>query len=549
MMNRLLIHSLLALIVCLGFLAPDFILQYFIPAVKTIFSIRFALIIYALSWFLISCNKYFRYFIFFIFFTAQSIELFYIAYFGGPIGIIEAKKIFIEVEDICESGFAHWRDVYIVAPVLIISYALPLLAICRFHRYILKVPFAFFMVLVALLIQPFRAVKSNLIWVFYPNSTKHSLYNGINLLSSTYFLYSKNITSKSYKPYSLKFNQPIADNIVLIFGESCNYPNMSLYGYERKTTPYLDSLKNDSNFAYKKGISGAVATVVAMPTFFSLMREVANVDHVTSNKANLFRFAKKQGFYNFWISNQRASLMTSYAGMNYIDHVFSRDSMNQGFTTTSDKVLVEQLKQLQLKDKNFITLHQRNIHTPYDKNYSKDCPQCSVYPAMPDNRKQNVINLYDNAMIYDDMIWREIIEFCKSNFKGTTYIILTSDHAEALGAKDMSGNELYSHHHMHQVVTKVPFVIYAINDKNNIIEQVKQFPEYIAHYEIGHLIAHLMGVEIINPNIQSDALENNTLEDIFYVHADVFNNYRYLKVKRNGDTVRFFDQGGKEIVE
>ena len=39
-------------------------------------------------------------------------------------------------------------------------------------------------------------------------------------------------------------------NVVVIMGESANRNFMSLYGYHIKSTPYLESLKNDKNFIY-----------------------------------------------------------------------------------------------------------------------------------------------------------------------------------------------------------------------------------------------------------------------------------------------------------
>lgn len=46
-------------------------------------------------------------------------------------------------------------------------------------------------------------------------------------------------------------------NIVIIMGESLHREYMSMYGYNINTTPYLDELKKDENFFYKKELDQA----------------------------------------------------------------------------------------------------------------------------------------------------------------------------------------------------------------------------------------------------------------------------------------------------
>lgn len=58
-----------------------------------------------------------------------------------------------------------------------------------------------------------------------------------------------------------------------------------------------------------------------------------------------------------------------------------------------DDALLEVLKKQKLNDKNFMVLHQRNIHSPYEKNYSHR-----------KNEFERFENSYDNVMLYNDYI-------------------------------------------------------------------------------------------------------------------------------------------------
>jgi glucan phosphoethanolaminetransferase (alkaline phosphatase superfamily) len=129
---------------------------------------------------------------------------------------------------------------------------------------------------------------------------------------------------KDYLPYEVKntndgFDEPIT--IVYIIGESVNFKHMSLFGYEKDTTPKLRELSKEQNFYYTTGIAGGVNTLSSCKFIMNAIQEPDNVRQTSSNQTNLFRLAKEKGFKTFYISNQRDNVLMSIGGVNYIDKI------------------------------------------------------------------------------------------------------------------------------------------------------------------------------------------------------------------------------------
>ena len=82
--------------------------------------------------------------------------------------------------------------------------------------------------------------------------------------------------------------------LVLIISESVNKQHMSLYGYERNTTPFLDDRRD--LYVFKDCVTPAVLTVDAVPALFF------NEDD--TKDLNLITLLNKLGYETVWISNQ-----------------------------------------------------------------------------------------------------------------------------------------------------------------------------------------------------------------------------------------------------
>jgi glucan phosphoethanolaminetransferase (alkaline phosphatase superfamily) len=283
-------------------------------------------------------------------------------------------------------------------------------------------------------------------------------------------------------------------NIVLIIGESLRLDHMSLYGYEKETTPYLDSLKDDENFIYKKAVSSGVFTYVSISSLINCIDRPNGLPIVVEKKTCLIFLAKQRGFETSFISAQARDSMSNIRNslcqdsLDVYKDAYSKNKDN--YADELDIYLYDELKNIDLKKKNFLMLHQFGSHSAYKNAYPKEFAKF---------KEGNLVNEYDNTIVYSDYIYKQIINHLKEYSKKPTLVIFTSDHAESLGE-----NGVYGHGNIKVPVQhKVPFFIYAIGAdiplKNELEKQ-----KVLTHYQISKYIAYLLGFKIDNEEVFSN---------------------------------------------
>ncbi len=509
-LQKLLLQLLFIFIFSILFISDDYIFKFFNEVNKVHFLTKYYSLALVLSvLILLIYSKKLIYSILIIMAFIELTQLIYLSYFGTYLHPTIIPLIFEEVEEISETGFASTGKVYYAFLSVLIPYGIMIFLIRKYHNKLFSFKFAWILLFLFISLLPLRAIREVSIAKLSPNPQYPSLYNGLRMYSAYLFnILPSTIDNNEehvFKDYKVKKEKPINDkmNLVLIYGESFNYYNQSLYGYNKNTTPNLLELsKKDKNFVYKKGISTAVSTQQSIPTFFNLQREPKNYRMQAEAQLNLFKLAKEQGFRTIFISAQSSGLMNNL-GRQYIDVFITLEDERGLFEKNKDEALLQILKQQKLTDKNFIVLHQRNLHSPYEKNYSHRKKEFSRFD-----------NSYDNAMLYNDFILNQIIEYFKANSKIPLYLFITSDHNELTGQ-----NGLFGHITLVPEGGDVPIMLYTENNeiKNNLKDTFRP-----THHELGLLIAKIMGYTITNPN---------TPDNVFYINGnDTMARYGYIKV-------------------
>jgi glucan phosphoethanolaminetransferase (alkaline phosphatase superfamily) len=312
-----------------------------------------------------------------------------------------------------------------------------------------------------------------------------------------------------YSPYTLEKYEPKAKNIVLVIGESVNPQHLSLFGYNRTTTPFLDSLKENDKFDYQEAISSGVSTHSSVAFFLNGVREPGNTKEIKSKTFNLFKLAKEQGFSTFFISAQDAK--TAYEiGNKYIDKIATKEENPLLFKAKRDQALVDILNGLTLSDRNFIVIQMRTPHAPYKDNYDKDS-DFDIFSGENDR-----VDTYDNSILYFDFVLKDIFNNLKKYIENSGYFIFVSDHGQVFGE-----NGFYGHNKLDLSVASIPFFSYSASGDKIPVKTPSQ-------YETAEWIGELLGYKFINPNLQ---------DNIFYVHGNNFlSDYEFISyTKIDGD--------------
>ncbi|WP_289168230.1 phosphoethanolamine transferase [uncultured Parasutterella sp.] len=213
---------------------------------------------------------------------------------------------------------------------------------------------------------------------------------------------------------------------ILVIGESQNRNHMSAYGYKRETTPWLSKMKNDPNAViFSNAYSNHTHTVPALT--YALTSKSQYDDNLLQDCPSLIELANVSGYETYWISNQvklsawdtPVTLIASTADHQmFINTNFGTDTG----TTFYDGELVNSLKNLHSNsDRILIVLHLMGNHTVYEERY----------PGSFKKFGRTSIDKYDNSMLYNDAVVKDIYEWAKKqpNFMSLTYV---ADHSEGV---------------------------------------------------------------------------------------------------------------------
>lgn len=330
---------------------------------------------------------------------------------------------------------------------------------------------------------------------YFPISYLHSTYSYI---SSKYQHHQKTDISQKYK-FSCNTDEEILG--VLVIGESARYDHFGINGYERNTTPHLSKIDNLFSF---KAESAANLTYLSVPSMLTMATR-QNIDDAV-NQTTFLSVFRKLGFQTSWIGTQ--TIMKYLKGYN-AETMYDEAQivMIPGGSVlyplnAHDEVLIPYLEQIlqQNHAKQIIVIHTSGSHwnyaARYPKHYNEFTPSLENKTTridQPNCDHTELINSYDNSILYTDFVLTQIIDKLKNK---NAFLIYASDHGESLGE-----NGIYAHgSHMNTEQLTIPFILWFsdmfIERNKSVIENVKALQQnQLSHDYIFHTILGCSGVE------------------------------------------------------
>ena len=249
---------------------------------------------------------------------------------------------------------------------------------------------------------------------------------------------------------------------VLVVGETARAANWGLSGYARQTTPELAKL-DVINFS--KVTSCGTNTEVSVPCMFSVYGRRNYNEGKIRGSESLLNVLDRAGMKVIWRDNQ-SSCKGVCAGVEEHKLSNSKDPQWCDGERCLDEVLISGLDTLLADSKGnlVLVLHQLGNHGPaYFKRYPpalrKFEPVCETADLAKCSREE-VVNAYDNALLYTDHMLAQTISFLKKQGERfDTAMIYLSDHGESLGE-----NGLFLHGVPYSIApavqTEVPMVMW-----------------------------------------------------------------------------------------
>jgi len=224
--------------------------------------------------------------------------------------------------------------------------------------------------------------------------------------------------------------------VVLVIGETARADHFSLNGYERLTNPKLSA--KDRLISYHKISSCDTSTATSLPCMFAHAgRE--DIDHdIAGYTENILDLLQRAGVNILWRDNNTGSKGVASRipyqdfksrELNPVCDIECRDvGMLDGLQGYIDSHTGDIL----------IVLHQMGSHGPayfkrYPRQFEQFTPACrSIELSSCSN--DEIINAYDNTILYTDYFLAEVIGFLEQNTpRYETTMFYVSDHGESLG--------------------------------------------------------------------------------------------------------------------
>lgn len=276
----------------------------------------------------------------------------------------------------------------------------------------------------------------------------------------------------------ISFSQPRPDKElhVFIIGESADRDHMGVYGYNRNNTPMMEEMSEEL-FLFSDVISVHFNTIPNMEKMLTF----ANYENDEDNfeKGSLIHYLRKAGYETHWISNQEPmginDTMTTVLAKTCDSVRFVNDLENFSHKSLDGKILpvfAEVISQ-DVNRSQFLFIHLIGSHVPFDWRYPREYDRFKGNIDGKSEKQSEMINRYDNSILYNDYIVTEIIKMVKETDRNASVLYISDHGLEVCDQSDYCGQSLYEG-------LEVPMVLWVSDEyKKTNSRKVENFNRYI----------------------------------------------------------------------
>lgn len=238
---------------------------------------------------------------------------------------------------------------------------------------------------------------SSVEYTFHKLSLRFPAIQSVIAIADTYHL--MNIQSDQTMMWSEIERKPNAPDLLVIgIGESLRAGNMSLYGYERETTPYLDKMR-DKLTVFRYPYAAGSNTWGSVPAMLTKTEGIPNMSQ------SVILLANAADYETYWLSNHAQFGQWDFSISTLAqqtDHQYFSSQADGG--TMHDEILVEQLAKVlaEPSKKKVIFLHFYGSHMNFSDRYPK------TFETFRSNNRR--LDEYDNSVVYSDYLQAQVLE-------------------------------------------------------------------------------------------------------------------------------------------
>lgn len=296
--------------------------------------------------------------------------------------------------------------------------------------------------------------------------------------------------------------------MIVVIGETARAANWGLSGYARQTTPELARL-DVINFSDVTACG--TNTEVSVPCMLSPYGRNSYDETKIRSSESLLHVLKHAGLRVSWIDNQSGckgtcdGLESLHPDVKASPADCNSDGCMDGAMLTGVRQLAEGSRESQV-----IFLHTLGNHGPayskrYPESFKRFLPACES-SDLGKCTQQEIVNAYDNALLYTDHVLAQAVEFLKTQQSSyDTALLYVSDHGESLGE-----NGLFLHGIPYaiapEIQKKVPMVAWFSDGYAKRFSLDTQCLRQRAHSAVTH--DHLFHTTLALLDVRTSALDD-----------------------------------------
>ncbi|WP_368565424.1 phosphoethanolamine transferase [Pseudoxanthomonas sp. UTMC 1351] len=253
--------------------------------------------------------------------------------------------------------------------------------------------------------------------------------------------------------------------LVVVIGETARAKNWGLNGYERNTTP---ELAQAGVINFSDVTSCGSSTEVSLPCMFSPYGRHNYDRKQIERHQSVLHVLQRAGIPVLWRDNQ-SGCKGICEGLPFDRLTDAKNTALCNDQRCLDEILIQDLEARihPGAGDRIVVLHQLGNHGPsyferYPARFRKFTPACET-PELGKCSREQIVNAYDNALLYTDHFLATTIGRLKGVQGYDTAMIYVSDHGESLGE-----NGLYLHGVPYAIApreqTRVPMVMWFSPD-------------------------------------------------------------------------------------
>lgn len=372
---------------------------------------------------------------------------------------------------------------------LILVYALPYLLILSLLLFVPPVSDAGMTVALSILLLLYLFVSNYVLFRFVPERSFHlnPLTSFLRAIVQCVFESRQRYQGIRDSLPAFQVSQRPLDSVIYVIDESVRGSNLSLNGYPRLTTPFLQSLETEGRLK-NLGICVAASSFTHISNAYLLSGHNAfpDTDFRTRKNPTIFDYAKIMGYETIYIDINRVYLasLKKAAGdgpVRSLDSWMNEKSFEEqqiDLEVTKDSGVARILSAiLNTGGGYFVVVNKKGLHFQYCNNYPDDTASTIWTPVMnalesidpgPAGREK-LVNSYDNGIRYQvDEFFRVLVsETTNQNYA----ILYTSDHGQTLSEH----GQRYTHMKADAEIVDVPGFLVASEQyaRQGLLDDIK----------------------------------------------------------------------------